>query len=729
MKSRRPAYNTLILLVACVLARGVSAQEPQVFYPSLFWPDASTPEDAQSISLSPGEARDDLQLLLTPGGGTLEGRVVSDGGDPLGGVLVVARSGRFLSHSFSDGSGSFSITGVAPGNTTLRAWTFDPLSSHRELMPFYAPSTTDSGQAEAVFVAPGLVTTAPDLVLSTGARIIGSVVSSRDEEQLPGLRVEGHHMESGQVFVTHTKIDGSFLLQGLFPGSYVVVVRGRSSVYLDEYVGGSYDLEGADILTLEDPQDIEEGALRLEEQGRILGKVSEEDSGLGIPNVEVIATEQSTDFVATTMTDEDGFYTLDKLRAGTYIVFVPAIGEYWLDARTEDQARRIEVLEGENISPRNLEGFTVGDCAAPEALGVITGQIEVDDIEPADGWTMIATSDSFTREVHFRDSGEYHLDCLLDGDYIVSLFADSLYALQYFDGVPFPANATLVTVEVPDTTEFIDFEPARGARIGGVILTAEELLPIADAPVQIHLEETGTVFNVRTDEEGRFLVGRMPDGTGLPEGTYKVSVDSFSTGHIVPTPLMTLAARAQTLRREGTWVVRVIADLPFGAGPFLVELLRRRDGGPAEVVSTASPPGTGGGNILLEDWAPPQGLSQYKVAASAPGRSLESPWLDVEIPAEAPNSSISVRSGPNPSRSKWTLHLELPAPNRVTLDILSIDGRLLWRKRQDLPAGGHRLTWDGRGREGQLLPAGIYTYVLSDDAGARLASGRVVWVR
>jgi hypothetical protein len=524
-------------------------------------------------------------------------------------------------------------------------------------------------------------------------------------------------------------MDGNFLLQGLIPGSYVVVVRGRRSVYLDEYLGGSYDREGADVLILENPQDIEEGTLSLEKQGRILGKVSEEDSGVGIPNVEVIATEQNTDFVATTMTDEGGFYALDKLRVGTYIVFVPAIGEYWLDARTEDQARRIEVLEGEDISPRNLEGFTVGDCAVPEALGVITGQIEIDDIDPAGGWTMCAESDSFTREVHFRESGEYHLDCLLDGDYVVSLFADSLYALQYFDEVPFPTNATLVTVEVPDTTEFIDFEPARGAKIGGTVLTAEGFLPIEGAPVQIRLEETGTVFNVRTNEEGRFLVGQMPDGTGLPEGTYKVSVDSFSTGHIVPTPLMTLAARAQTVRRERGWVVRVSADLPFGAGPFLVELLRRREGGSAEVVSSASPPGTGGGIILLEDSAPPTGLSQYKVAASAAGRSLESPWLDVEIPAEVPNHSISIRSGPNPSRTKWTLHLDLPSPNRVTLEVLSIDGRLLWRKKQDLSAGGHSLTWDGRGREGQLLPAGIYTYVLRDDVGHRLASGRVAWVR
>lgn len=716
-----------ILIAVCVLiaVRGATAQE--IFYPSVYWPDAATPDGAEAITLSPGETRDDLEITLADGGGTITGKIVSDLETPLSGVLVVARNGPFLSHSFSDGDGSFTISGVAPGNNILRAWTFDPLSSNRDRMPFYAPATPDSADAEVLLVTAGSAVAAPDLVLPLGARIQGFVLSNA-EEGIPGLQVEGEHLESGQLYVTYSRSDGSFLLQGLLSGRYVVVVRGRDSVYLDEYLGETYEREDAEILVLGDAPDIEHGTVRLEEQGRILGKVENENSQVGIPGVEVVATEQNSGFIRTTLTDDAGFYILGKLRPGSYKLHVPAIGKYWLNEPNEDLARIIEVLPGEDILPRDFEGFTVGDCsAAPEALGVITGKIEVDDTEPEGGWTLRAESDSLVRETHVDLSGEYRIKCLTDGDYIVSLTADSVFAKQFYDEVPYESEAMLVNVVKGDSTETIDFFPKPGGRIGGLIRSASAFLPVAGAPIRIRLEETGAVIRTMTDDEGRFLVGTMPDGTGLLEGNYIVSVDSFSTGQIAPTPVVTLQAWVQVIQLDRGWGVRVYTEIPFGEGPFLVELLRRTAAGIEEVVASASPSGTGGGVLALADPAPPVGPAQYKVVATATGRTLESNWLAVEIPAGT--SPVSIRSGPNPSPSEWKLSFELPRPDRISIEIYSMDGRLMWTTSKDASAGEHSLTWDGRGTDGRPAAAGIYAYVLRNGSDQRLAWGRLALVR
>ncbi|MDZ4806444.1 MAG: FlgD immunoglobulin-like domain containing protein, partial [Candidatus Eisenbacteria bacterium] len=67
----------------------------------------------------------------------------------------------------------------------------------------------------------------------------------------------------------------------------------------------------------------------------------------------------------------------------------------------------------------------------------------------------------------------------------------------------------------------------------------------------------------------------------------------------------------------------------------------------------------------------------------------------------------------------------LPAASEVTLGIYDITGRLVRRMTHGrLPAGPHRLDWDGRTESGGTATAGVYLVRL-EAAGGRV-EGKVV---
>lgn len=84
---------------------------------------------------------------------------------------------------------------------------------------------------------------------------------------------------------------------------------------------------------------------------------------------------------------------------------------------------------------------------------------------------------------------------------------------------------------------------------------------------------------------------------------------------------------------------------------------------------------------------------------------------------------------PNPFNPRTCLTVAWPAGGRGRLDVLDIRGRLvgsLWQGSTD--AGILNLDWDGRDRQGRLLPSGVYTFRLVSRPGHH-ASVRGVLLR
>jgi uncharacterized repeat protein (TIGR02543 family) len=78
--------------------------------------------------------------------------------------------------------------------------------------------------------------------------------------------------------------------------------------------------------------------------------------------------------------------------------------------------------------------------------------------------------------------------------------------------------------------------------------------------------------------------------------------------------------------------------------------------------------------------------------------------------AEAASRTTALQSiGPNPFSGKTEIHFSLAQAGKARILIYDIAGRLVHRLvDQDLQAGNHRITWEGRDGQGVFLPAGVY---------------------
>jgi hypothetical protein len=83
---------------------------------------------------------------------------------------------------------------------------------------------------------------------------------------------------------------------------------------------------------------------------------------------------------------------------------------------------------------------------------------------------------------------------------------------------------------------------------------------------------------------------------------------------------------------------------------------------------------------------------------------------------------------PNPFNPETRISFDLPAAGAAGLEAYDVRGRrvrTLWSG--PLPAGRHRITWDGLSDTGQPVASGIY--LLRLEAGGRVLAGRAVLLR
>jgi len=93
-----------------------------------------------------------------------------------------------------------------------------------------------------------------------------------------------------------------------------------------------------------------------------------------------------------------------------------------------------------------------------------------------------------------------------------------------------------------------------------------------------------------------------------------------------------------------------------------------------------------------------------------------------------PLSRYLAQNYPNPFSATTTITYGLIAPTRVTLSIYDIRGALVRRlKEETVPAGRHRVTWDGRDERGHRVASGMYFCRL--EAGDFSETRRMIIVR
>ena len=84
-----------------------------------------------------------------------------------------------------------------------------------------------------------------------------------------------------------------------------------------------------------------------------------------------------------------------------------------------------------------------------------------------------------------------------------------------------------------------------------------------------------------------------------------------------------------------------------------------------------------------------------------------------------PNRPLLLQPYPNPFNAGTVILLALPAPASVELVVHNLLGQVIRVLRsQSMPAGVHRILWNGRDEDGRVARSGVY-FVVLDAAGQR----------
>ena len=120
----------------------------KVAYAPMYFPGADSPAQAQRLTLAAGQEVSDLVMALRPMRATrVSGTATTSDGRPMTGQIMAMVTGGFGFNMTSGGpirpDGTFTLTGLAPGEYTLRAQTFGAPGSDPEIATVKITATGD----------------------------------------------------------------------------------------------------------------------------------------------------------------------------------------------------------------------------------------------------------------------------------------------------------------------------------------------------------------------------------------------------------------------------------------------------------------------------------------------------------------------------------------------------------------------------------------------------------
>jgi len=103
----------------------------------------------------------------------------------------------------------------------------------------------------------------------------------------------------------------------------------------------------------------------------------------------------------------------------------------------------------------------------------------------------------------------------------------------------------------------------------------------------------------------------------------------------------------------------------------------------------------------------------YSSILSKPHSAIAGMFTSTVAVEPSPAGGLALRATPNPSRAAQSLEFTLPAAGAVRIEIHNVAGRLVRAFAPGmLPAGPHRIAWDGRSEDGARLAPGIFFVTL-----------------
>ncbi|MFW2383844.1 MAG: SdrD B-like domain-containing protein, partial [Acidimicrobiales bacterium] len=481
-------------------------------------------------------------------------------------------AGVVVATTTSAGDGSYSFTGVAPGDYRVR---FTPSG-------IYGLTDTDQGSDDSLDSDADVVTgeTAPftvssgDVITSVDAGLVagasigdlvwfdidGDGVQDPGEPGVPAVTVELLNSVGAVVGSTLTLADGSYSFGGLAPGDYSIRVPGAGFIFTSQGVGGNSGLDSdvnaagaSSSITLTSGlvvSDLDAGIL----PSSIGDFVWEDTDGNGVQDggepglsgVTVELLDGGGSVVATDTTTISGAYEFDLLLPGTYSVrFTAPSGFSFISANAGADDTVDSDADGLGVTPPialpgNTDDDTLdGGLYRPVAIGnFVWDDLDGDGVQDAgesgldgvvvelrDGaGTLVATSTTAL--------GFYSFASLVPGDYTLTFIglagsAPTAINAGSDDALDSDIDASgVLSVSLPSGTNDMTFDAGfvTPATIGNFVWDdldgdgVQDLLEpgLAGVPVEL-LDGSGAVIATTTSAaDGSYGF------TGVEPGTYSV---------------------------------------------------------------------------------------------------------------------------------------------------------------------------------------------------------------
>lgn len=724
-------------------------------------------DEASIIEVAEDATVDGINFLLGKGA-SISGQVtLQDEDAPVAGAHVVAYSiltPGWKHHALTNENGEYLIEGLISGN-------YKVVARAEGFYTEWYQEKTNENDADLVEVTEPENTPDINFTLGTSTAILGTVTDVKTGEPIANAEVYAKFLNLGHIPMgmhkTRTNENGEYVISVNKAGKYLVGVMARgykSQIYQDAYT--LVDADPVEVTLNEHTTGIDFALVGL---GGITGRVVSEATGEPIPGAVIQAFPEVWKIsignwpIHHARSDSDGYYHLDNLNAGKYMVKAMAndyLPEIYEDAETISEATYVEVKDS-SVTP-GIDFDLVGG-------GVISGTIATAadslPIPRAMIWVRMVRADedgnvyrNFATHTFSDAEGNFEMKGLPEGEYVVWAKARG-YESRFYDNVKKLVEASKVAVTPPETTENIDFylpalERKEGVIAGRVVgehvdsTGASEIVNIEGAwvlamPVSNVIHGNHPVWTV-TNEAGEYTLAHLRPG--------KYVVATWARGYIGEfyDDVRTWRAATRIEVNDDTVVENI--DFTLDAAPEGVYTISGQisdaSGNPVDhamiyastenqVVGFAM--SDADGYYVLDELVP----GSYKIQVSRVdyedgyygGSSAESATevnvgdgqvatqTNVQLAptttsvdqfskqSELPTYYELAQNYPNPFNPTTQISYKLPVDAKVSINVFNVLGqqvRMLLDKKQ--AAGNYSIQWDGKDKFGNVLPSGIYFY-------------------
>lgn len=428
----------------------------------------------------------DVDIELSADAGEVFGVVKSeDSLDPIMGATVTLTSnGSTVAFAFTDANGRYSLTGIAPGNYTIKATASDFAADVQSVV------VVANVEKEINFALSSALGKLEGVVLDkeTGEPIVGAVV---EVVIATSVAINDTGARGVGLFFALTDSEGESVIDGIPPGTYDVVVRKEN--YLSAIRSVIIEEDQTTTITIL----VEEG------EGTIEGSVTNAtDAPIAQALVEV---SQNNTVVNSTLTDAHGDYVITGLAPGTYVVHVSQVNY-------QSALQQVDVL---------VNRTSVADFVLAANPGAIEGRVtDADNNQPLIGALIEIIDGNIVIASTLTDSlGHYSIKGLPFGDFTVHVTADNYQ------------NKTSVASVISNQTTTVNFALlSNPGAIVGTLRNSSNDAPINAALIEVFLDDV-LLFTSRSDGDGHFSILGLAPG----EYTIRLSADGYDTQTIVIT--------------------------------------------------------------------------------------------------------------------------------------------------------------------------------------------------